>query len=161
MPAGDSRRVRLKQTASHSGRQLLSTRFVEQSPNSAIEPPQTDASRRLPLNRDPVISAPHLPAAYSSPGTGSFFRNAPNRVFFCRAAHLELARAADLGFHGSNQDLTTRFAMVKNRLRHRSREVAIAVAITLAAVAAVIATLSSQEEDPQTAEPMALVTPKR
>lgn len=51
--------------------------------------------------------------------------------------------------------------MVKNRLRHRSREVAIAVAITLAAVAAVIATLSSQEEDPQTAEPMALVTPKR
>jgi len=82
-------------------------------------------------------------------------------VFFCRAAHLELAQAADLGFHGSNQDLTTRFAMVKNRLRHRSREVAIAVAITLAAVAAVIATLSSQEEDAQTAEPMALVTPKR
>jgi len=51
--------------------------------------------------------------------------------------------------------------MVKNRLRHRSREVAIAVAITLAAVAAVIATLSSQEEDAQTAEPVALIPPKK
>lgn len=83
------------------------------------------------------------------------------RVFLCRAAHLALARASDLRFHAPNQDLTIRFAMVKNRLRHRSREVAIALAITLAAIAAVIATLSSQEENAQTAEPMALVTPKK
>ncbi|MCL4766631.1 MAG: hypothetical protein KJZ80_10395 [Hyphomicrobiaceae bacterium] len=57
--------------------------------------------------------------------------------------------------------LTFRFAMAINRLRHRSREVAIALAITLAAIAAVIATLSSQEEDAQTPQPLALVTPRK
>jgi len=51
--------------------------------------------------------------------------------------------------------------MAINRLRHRSREVVIALAITLAAIAAVIATLSSQEEDVQAAQPMALVTPRK
>jgi hypothetical protein len=51
--------------------------------------------------------------------------------------------------------------MAINRLRHRAREVAIALAITLAAIAAVIATLSGQEEDAQTAQPMALVTPRK
>ncbi len=52
--------------------------------------------------------------------------------------------------------------MAINRLRHRSREIAIALAITLAAIAAVIATLSShEEEDAHTAQPMALVTPRK
>jgi len=82
-------------------------------------------------------------------------------VFFCRAAQLVLAQARIIGFHSPNQRLQHWFAMASNRLRHRSREVAIALAITLAAVAAVIATLSSQEEDAQTAQPMALVTPRK
>jgi len=51
--------------------------------------------------------------------------------------------------------------MAINRLRHRSREVAIALAITLAALAAVVAALSNQEEDAQAAEPLALVTPRK
>jgi len=51
--------------------------------------------------------------------------------------------------------------MAINRLRHRSREVAIALAITLAAIAAVIAAVSSHEEDAQTPQPVALVAPRK
>ena len=83
------------------------------------------------------------------------------RVFFCRAAELALARSPELRFHRRHQGNNFRFAMAINRLRYRSREVAIAVAITLAAIAAVIATLSSQEDEAQSAQPVALITPRR
>ena len=82
-------------------------------------------------------------------------------VFFCRAAEQALASFGKLGFH--RQDLIDehRSPMAFNRLRYRSREVVIAVAITLAAIAALIATLTSRDDDTKSAQPLALVTPKK
>ena len=51
--------------------------------------------------------------------------------------------------------------MAFNRLKYRSREVAIAVAITLAAIAAVVATLTNRDDKARSAQPLALVSPKK
>ena len=83
------------------------------------------------------------------------------RVFFCRAAELALAWWCILRFDASDPRLKNWSEMDFNRLRYHSREVAIAVAITLAAVAALVAALSNREDEVKPAQPLALVAPKR
>jgi len=134
------------------GRSLGPTKHGKTLVKSATDLPPRP---RWPKRCSPLLSG-ELTASYAR-----FCPNCSYRVFFCRAAQLGLAWSPKMRFHWPNQRQKHWFAMAINRLRHRAREVAIALAITLAAIAAVIATLSGQEEDAQTAQPMALVTPRK
>lgn len=82
-------------------------------------------------------------------------------MFFCRAAEQALASIGKLGFHPLRLRYQQRPPMAFNRLRYRTREVVIAVAITVAAIAALIATLTGREDETRSAQPLALVTPKK
>jgi hypothetical protein len=51
--------------------------------------------------------------------------------------------------------------MPLKRFKYRSREVWTALAITAAAIAAVLASLPNREEGSKSAQPLALVSPKK
>ena len=84
------------------------------------------------------------------------------RVFFCRASELVVAWLPELSFHCATGGRRVWIAMAINRLKYRSREVAIAIAITLAAIAAVLAAFWNHDRKAPEAQPVAaLVFPRR